>query len=114
MTFSIIAQYNATVVEVTAPNQISILLQVPMYIVMTASEVLVSISAVEFAYSQAPASMKAICQTTWLWTTAFGNIIVIIMAELNLFANQVSVMYIPLQKLNCSLTIFLCYMKYNA
>ena len=40
--------------------------------------------------SQAPVSMKAVCQAAWLWTVAFGNLVVIIIAEGRLFANQVS------------------------
>ena len=35
--------------------------------------------------------MKAVCQAAWLWTVAFGNLIVIIIAEGRLFQNQVCV-----------------------
>ena len=39
---------------------------------------------------QAPVSMKAVCQAAWLWTVAFGNLVVIIIAEGRLFGNQVN------------------------
>ena len=47
------------------------------YVVITAGEILFSITGLEFAYSQAPQSMKAILQAAWLMTTAFGSLIVI-------------------------------------
>ena len=49
-----------------------------------------SITGLEFAYSQAPVSMKALCQAAWLLTIAFGNFMVIIIAESSLFTNQVN------------------------
>lgn len=47
------------------------------YVVITAGEILFSITGLEFAYSQAPQSMKAILQAAWLMTTAVGSLIVI-------------------------------------
>ena len=72
-----------------APSSVSVLLQVPMYLTGTISEILLCVSAVEFAYSQAPASMKALCQAAWLWTIALGNLVTIIIVEANLFESQV-------------------------
>ena len=59
-----------------------------MYVVITAGEVMFSVTGLEFAYSQAPPSMKALCQAAWLWTVAFGNLFVIIIAESKIFSNQ--------------------------
>ena len=79
------------VAPVDKPNSVSLFLQVPMYIIITVAEVMFSINGLEFAYSQAPASMKAICQAAWLWTVAFGNLVVVIIAESKLFESQVHV-----------------------
>lgn len=49
-----------------------------------------SVTGLEFSYSQAPKSMKSVVQAAWLLTVAFGNIIVIIVAELKLFDEQAS------------------------
>ena len=81
---------NATTYTVTSPNSIHILWQFPQYFVITASEVMFSVTGLEFSYSQAPKSMKSVVQAAWLLTVAFGNIIVIIVAELKLFDEQAS------------------------
>ena len=47
-------------------------------------------TGLEFAYSQAPASMKSCLQAAWLMTVAFGNLIVVIEAESHLFTNQMT------------------------
>ena len=45
-------QYKVTGMEIDEPNSVSIFLQVPMYVVLTAGDVLFSITGLEFAYSQ--------------------------------------------------------------
>merc|ERR1719394_2123833 len=74
----------------TEPNSIHILWLIPQYFVITASEIMISVTGLEFSYSQAPDSMKSVVQAAWLLTVAFGNIIVIIVAELKLFDEQAS------------------------
>lgn len=63
----------------------SILWQIPMYFVLTCGEVMVSITGLEFAYTEAPPSMKSVCQAAWLLTVAMGNVIVIIVAGSQIF-----------------------------
>ncbi|XP_048455216.1 solute carrier family 15 member 2, partial [Rhincodon typus] len=55
--------------------------QIPQYVLMSAGEVMFSITGVEFSYSQAPLNMKAVLQSGWLLTVAFGNVVVIIVAK---------------------------------
>lgn len=62
---------------------IHILWQVPQYIVLTCGEVMLSITGLEFAYSQAPGSIKSVCSSAWLLTVAAGNLIVIVFNELD-------------------------------
>ncbi|XP_048049481.1 solute carrier family 15 member 2 isoform X1 [Megalobrama amblycephala] len=62
-------------------NNIHIAWQIPQYVFLTAGEVMFSITGLEFSYSQAPASMKSVLQAGWLMTVAFGNVIVLIVAE---------------------------------
>lgn len=73
--------------DLTARN-VSMLNQIPQYFVITSGEILFSVTGLEFAYSQAPASMKSCLQAAWLMTVAFGNLIVVIVAESHIFTNQ--------------------------
>lgn len=49
--------------------------QLPAYILLTSSEILVSITALEFAYTQAPKSMKSLVMSIFLLTITLGNLI---------------------------------------
>ena len=48
--------------------------QVFAYVVLSAAEVLVSITGLEYAYTQAPKSMKSTMTAIWLLTVAAGNL----------------------------------------
>lgn len=56
--------------------------QLIQILVITAGEIMFSISGLSFAYAEAPQSMKSVISATWLLTVAFGNLIVVIIAEL--------------------------------
>ncbi|KAM7380071.1 hypothetical protein PAMP_003391 [Pampus punctatissimus] len=62
-------------------NNVHIAWQIPQYVLITVGEVMFSITGLEFSYSQAPANMKSVLQAGWLLTVAFGNVIVLIVAE---------------------------------
>nr|XP_036221346.1 peptide transporter family 1-like isoform X2 [Bactrocera oleae] len=80
--------YESNVVIVTNPNSMSIFWLIPQYVIMTLAEVMFSVTGLEFSYAQAPVSMKSVLQACWLLTVAFGNVIVVIIAELKLFESQ--------------------------
>ncbi|XP_023320404.1 peptide transporter family 2 isoform X2 [Eurytemora carolleeae] len=66
----------------TQPNTIHIFWILPQYIILTVGEILFSITSLEFAYSQAPVSMKSIMQSLFYLTTAVGNLITLIVVEI--------------------------------
>uniref|UniRef100_UPI0037E95857 solute carrier family 15 member 1b n=1 Tax=Semicossyphus pulcher TaxID=241346 RepID=UPI0037E95857 len=68
-------------VEDISPNSIHMAWQIPQYFLITAGEVVFSVTGLEFSYSQAPSNMKSVLQAGWLLTVAVGNIIVLIVAE---------------------------------
>ncbi|XP_061641101.1 solute carrier family 15 member 1b [Phyllopteryx taeniolatus] len=63
------------------PNSVHMAWQIPQYFLITAGEVVFSVTGLEFSYSQAPSNMKSVLQAGWLLTVAVGNIIVLIVAE---------------------------------
>ncbi|XP_066431427.1 solute carrier family 15 member 2 [Eleutherodactylus coqui] len=74
-------EIQAVVVEDVSANSFHIAWQFPQYFLISAGEVMFSITGLEFSYSQAPASMKSVLQAGWLLTVAFGNVIVLIVAQ---------------------------------
>ncbi|XP_060880666.1 peptide transporter family 1-like [Metopolophium dirhodum] len=69
-------------------NFIHIAWQLPQIIVMTAAEIMFSITSLEFAFTQAPTSMKSLLAAVNLLTVAFGNLMVVIVSEVRYFENQ--------------------------
>ncbi len=70
-------------VQICTAGCVHVLWQVPQYVVLTCGEVMLSITGLEFAYSQAPVSMKSVCSAAWLLTVAAGNLVVILLNELD-------------------------------
>ena len=76
--------------RLTTPNTVHIFWLLPQITIITIGEIMFSITGIEFAYSQAPQSMKSVVQAFWLLTTAFGNLIVIGVAEAGTFEDRSS------------------------
>lgn len=72
------------VLTITPENAVHMLWLIPQYVVITLGEVMFSITGLEFAFTQAPVSMKSLLQAAWLLTVAIGNLVVIIIAETSL------------------------------
>ena len=68
-------------IDRSGPGTVSILWQVVPYFIITLAEVLVSITGLEFAYSQAPKRMKSTIMGFWLLSIAIGNVFVSLLAE---------------------------------
>ena len=69
--------------RVSAGEKLSILHQTWAYVVLTAGEVLVSTTGLEFAFREAPARMRSTLMSFWLLTTALGNLVVSQLFKLN-------------------------------
>jgi POT family proton-dependent oligopeptide transporter len=55
-------------------SPVTIVWQILPYALLTFGEVLVSATGLEFAYSQAPPSMKGVIMSFWLLSVTFGNL----------------------------------------
>lgn len=82
------ANYEFKEHRIAPENSVNIFWQIPQYFVLTLGEVMFSVTGLEFSYSQAPLSMKAVLQACWQLTIAIGNLIVVIIAEIEIFENQ--------------------------
>lgn len=67
--------------------RISILYQLGPYLLISISEVMFSITGLEFSYAMAPDNMKSVILAAWSMTTAFGNILTVFIESMRLFAN---------------------------
>ncbi|XP_030079969.1 peptide transporter family 1-like isoform X2 [Drosophila hydei] len=106
------SDYGYKLIEVTEPNSMNILWLIPQYVVMTLGEVMFSVTGLEFSYAQAPPSMKSVLQACWLLTVAFGNVIVVIIAEAALFESQASEFFLFAGLMFVDMLIFM-FMAYN-
>ncbi|CAG9821728.1 unnamed protein product [Phaedon cochleariae] len=75
-------------ITITEPNSVHILWLLPQYFIITAAEIMFSITGLEFSYSQAPSTMKSLLQACFLLTTAFGNLIIVIIESAKIFEKQ--------------------------
>ena len=69
-------------IQAAGEGSVHALWQVVQYFIMTIAEALVSITGLEFAYTQAPRAMKSTIMSFWLLCVAFGNLLVAFLAPL--------------------------------
>ena len=63
--------------QIEGGAQLSLMLQAWPYLILTIAEVLVSTTGLEFAYTQAAASMKSSIMGFFFLTTALGNLLIV-------------------------------------
>ncbi|KAL7730170.1 hypothetical protein ACLKA6_009433 [Drosophila palustris] len=62
--------------------------QIPQFLLLMLGELLLSIPGLQFAFTQAPSSMKSVVTAAWFLNNAFGNLIVVIITELDVLSSQ--------------------------
>jgi proton-dependent oligopeptide transporter, POT family len=80
-------------VPVAVGHKISVVWQVLPYVVLTVGEILVSVTGLEFAYTQAPLTMKSVIQSFWNLTTAAANLAVALASAFAFFSGTVLFFY---------------------
>jgi hypothetical protein len=69
-------------IQAVGRGEVHVLWQIIPYFILTAAEVLVSVTGLEFAYTQAPRAMKSTIMGFWLLCISFGNVLVAFLAPL--------------------------------
>ncbi|KII68363.1 Solute carrier family 15 member 1 [Thelohanellus kitauei] len=90
-------QNNKTNIRVFAdvePRPLSILWQIPQYMLLTSGEVLFTITGLDFAYTMSPASMRSFVTAAWLLTVSTGNLIVILFEGIKITNNMAFELFI--------------------
>ncbi|XP_012524255.1 peptide transporter family 1 isoform X2 [Monomorium pharaonis] len=82
-------QPKSNTVAVTPPNSLHMAWMLPQYVIITMAEVMFSVTGLQFAFTQAPVSMKSLLTAGWLLSVAFGNLIVVIIKGARPFERQV-------------------------
>lgn len=78
------------VMIVQYPGQVHVIYQVPQYVLLVIGEILVSVTGLEFAYSQAPTYYKGVMQSFYLFTVSMGNVVVFVVALLPILPNSMA------------------------
>ena len=63
------------------------------YFIVTLAEVMVSITGLEFAYTQAPKRMKSVIMGFWLLNVTIGDLLVVFVTRVE-FASQVTFFWV--------------------
>ncbi|NBV51511.1 MFS transporter, partial [bacterium] len=71
--------------RIDAGETVNVVWQLGPWAILTAAEVMVSVTGLSFAYTQAPKEMKSTIMSLWLMTTAFGNLLTAVVSRLNPF-----------------------------
>ncbi|MGE3610213.1 MAG: POT family MFS transporter [Bacteriovoracaceae bacterium] len=66
-------------------SMLNVMWQFFPYLVITIAEIMVSITGLEFAYTQAPRSMKSTIMSIWLLTVFFGNLLTAYVSKIDFF-----------------------------
>ena len=69
-------------IQAVGPGQVHVLWQIIPYLLITTAEVLVSVTGLEFAYTQAPRAMKSTIMGFWLLCVTLGDVLVAFLAPL--------------------------------
>ena len=79
--------------ELDSGIKLSVLWQLVPYVLLTLGEVLVSVTGLEFAYAQAPRKMKGTIMSLFYLAISIGNLIVVIVAALNVYTGAASFLF---------------------
>ncbi|CAF1180230.1 unnamed protein product [Adineta steineri] len=81
-------QLRAVLIEDVPPFTVHMFWQIFQYIILTCAEILVAITVLIFAYSEAPRRYKVVILSFWLISSSLGDLLVIAVTESHITSNQ--------------------------
>lgn len=79
----------SAVVEHYKEPSLTVMVQLPQYVLMTAGEVLLSVTGLEYSYSMAPKRFRSVVLAIWLFMAAIGNVLVAFISRMNFFKAEI-------------------------
>ncbi|XP_037976654.2 peptide transporter family 1 [Plutella xylostella] len=101
-------EYKTEVLVITAPNSITMAWMLPQFLIMAVAEVLFAVSGNEFAFKEAPDSMRAVVSACFLLTEAAGNVVIIVVSRLCVNYQQETQFFIFTAMMFVSIAVFYC------
>ncbi|CAG9781823.1 unnamed protein product [Diatraea saccharalis] len=89
------------------PNELHLAWIVPQYLLVSVAEIMFAVSGLEFSFTQAPKSMKTITIAAWYVSVAFGNLIVILVAQTKIFESRATEFFVYAVVLTFAMLLFL-------
>jgi POT family proton-dependent oligopeptide transporter len=73
------------------PNEVHVLVQIPGYVLLALSEILISVTSLEHAYTHAPQSMRSFIMSLFISTYAVGSLLALAITPFTFDPNIVNV-----------------------
>ncbi|KAL4717830.1 hypothetical protein ACJJTC_000979 [Scirpophaga incertulas] len=89
------------------PNELHLVWIVPQYLLVSIAEIMFAVSGLEFSFTQAPKRMKTITIAAWYVSVAFGNLIVILVAQTKIFESRAIEFFVYAALLILAMLLFL-------
>ncbi|XP_031767191.2 solute carrier family 15 member 1-like [Galleria mellonella] len=89
------------------PNELHLAWIIPQYLLVSIAEIMFAVSGLEFSFTQAPKTMKTITIAVWYVSVAFGNLIVILVAQIKVFESRATEFFIYAMVLAVAMLVFL-------
>jgi POT family proton-dependent oligopeptide transporter len=87
--------------------------QVIPILILTVGEVMISVTGLEFAFTQAPKTMKSTVMSFWLLTSAVGNLFTALISQWNRFHGAAYFLFFAGLMLLCSLAFVVLARRYR-
>lgn len=99
--------------ELDGGNQLNVMWQFFPYLVITIAEVLISVTGLEFAYTQAPKSMKSTIMSFWLFTVFIGNVLTAVVTKMNVFEGAMKFYFFAILMAIAAVVFLVMAMRYK-